>query len=125
MNEGESFLYQDGKWTDWSSYLNSLVVDPSSPYCEISDKYIDLFPIDNFSIKAYLTPKASVLGDLDGDEAVTDDDAIYLLLHTVSAELYPIADVKAYDFDKDGDITDNDAIYLLLYSFFPNLYPIT
>ena len=43
VNEGESFIYKDGKWTDWSTY---------EPRTKASDKYA----IDNFSIKAYATP---------------------------------------------------------------------
>lgn len=44
VNKGESFLYSDGKWQDWSDCITSLG--------EEAEKY----PIDNFSIKAYADP---------------------------------------------------------------------
>ncbi len=47
MNEGESFIYTDGAWSDWSTY-------------ESRTKASDKYAIDNFSIKAYATPPTSV-----------------------------------------------------------------
>ncbi len=53
VNEGESFLYDGKKWQDWSSYIAKLPVDPAVHAGMSGDSYIDLTPIDNFSIKVY------------------------------------------------------------------------
>ena len=53
VNEGESFLYDGKKWQDWSSYIATLPVDPKVHEDMTGDSYIDLTPIDNFSIKVY------------------------------------------------------------------------
>ena len=62
-------------------------------------------------------------GDLDGDDAVTDADAIHLLMYVYFPEDYPV--VGDCDYDGDGTVTDDDAIYLLMYTFFPDDYPLT
>ncbi|MBP5618366.1 MAG: hypothetical protein J6X61_04380, partial [Clostridia bacterium] len=81
-----------------------------------------VLPIDWFEPLPEPTP---ILGDLNKDGEVTDDDAIYLLLFTFFSDLYPLADPDACDFNHDGEITDDDAIYLLLHTFFSDLYPLT
>ena len=63
-----------------------------------------------------------IAGDFTGDDLVTDDDAIYLLWHTLFPELYPIENDG--DLTGDGLITDDDAIYLLWHTLFPELYPL-
>ena len=42
VNKGESFIYDDGAWTDWSEYAPRTAA-------------LENYSIDNFSIKAYLT----------------------------------------------------------------------
>ena len=62
------------------------------------------------------------VGDLDGDDEVTDRDAVYLLYHTFLPDKYPIG--QGSDFDGDGEVTDRDAVYLLYHTFLPEKYPI-
>lgn len=62
-------------------------------------------------------------GDLDGDEKITDKDAIYLLMHSYFPEDYPVN--QPLDYNNDGLINDKDAIYLLMHCYFPEDYPIT
>lgn len=67
--------------------------------------------------------QSGVTGDLNGDDEVTDSDAIYLMYYTFFPEDYPIN--QDCDFDGDGEVTDNDAIYLMYYTFFPEEYPLS
>lgn len=57
VNKGESFLYKDGTWTDWTDYLetnyNSVVdndLDGDFIDEEVEMRYFDF---DNFPIKVY------------------------------------------------------------------------
>ena len=76
------------------------------------------------SYEGYITiaEKTFTTGDFDGDDEVTDADAVYLLMYTFFPEDYPIN--QPGDYDGDGDVTDADAVYLLMYTFFPDDYPI-
>jgi hypothetical protein len=61
-------------------------------------------------------------GDMDGNEVVNEDDAIYLLRHVLFPDMYVIqidADVNA-----DGNVNEDDAIYLLRHVLFPDMYPL-
>ena len=61
-------------------------------------------------------------GDVNGDEDITDADAIYLLYATFNSEKYPLN--QAADFNGDSEVTDADAIYLLYATFNPEKYPL-
>ena len=79
----------------------------------------DLYALDNgIRVEYLITP-----GDLDGDEKITDKDAIYLLMHSYFPEDYPVN--QPLDYNNDGLINDKDAIYLLMHCYFPEDYPIT
>ncbi|MBR6916242.1 MAG: hypothetical protein IKN36_07770, partial [Clostridia bacterium] len=61
-------------------------------------------------------------GDFNGDEKITDADAIYLLFYTFFPETYPLN--QEGDINGDGAVTDADAIYVLFHTFFPETYPL-
>ena len=73
-------------------------------------------------ICVYCNHSIYVLGDVNGDSVVTDQDALYLLFYTFAPEEYPI--YINCDFDNNGVINDRDAVYLLYYTFDPENYPI-
>ena len=59
VNEGESFLYSNGQWVDWSKHIAALPKVAGVPIPGVTlpgDTYIEQFPIDNFSIKLYAVP---------------------------------------------------------------------
>ena len=66
-------------------------------------------------------------GDMDGDEAVTTNDAVHLLLCTMfGTEDYPVPAGADLDFNADGKLDTNDAVYLLLHIMFgAEDYPIS
>ena len=66
--------------------------------------------------------KNYIVGDTNGDEIITDQDAIYLLFNYYFPDKYPID--QPCDFNKDGEVSDQDAIYLLFHYYFPDKYPI-
>ena len=62
------------------------------------------------------------LGDLDRNDKVDENDAIYLLRHVLFPDKYTI---HAWaDFNSDGQISEADAIYLLRHVLFPEKHPL-
>lgn len=61
-------------------------------------------------------------GDVNGDNSVDSDDAIYLLYHTLLPDSYPIN--QNGDMNADGSVDSDDAIYLLYYTLLPDAYPL-
>jgi hypothetical protein len=66
---------------------------------------------------ALLTP-----GDMDGNDAVNVDDAIYLLQHVLMPNVFQIA--QPADYDGSGAVDVDDAIYLLQHVLMPNVFPL-
>ncbi len=62
--------------------------------------------------------KKYVTGDLNGDEEVTADDAIYLLYHVFFPSQEDYAVNQPIDFNNDTEENADDAIYLLYHVFF-------
>ena len=63
-----------------------------------------------------------VVGDLDGNEKVDVDDAVYLALHTMMGDVYTVD--QPVDFDGNGQVNIDDAIYLVLHTMMPGSYPL-
>ena len=96
----------------WATSPNGEVVYlPEGDY--VVEGYVTLYAVWEITY----TP-----GNIDGDDEITDRDAIYLLYHIFYPDLYPIS--QPCDFNGDGEVNDKDAIYLLYHVFYPDLYPI-
>ncbi len=65
---------------------------------------------------------ASVTGDLNGDGAVDDSDAIYLLYSTFYPEEYPLD--QPADFNRDGSVDSEDSLYLSCHVDDPQSFPL-
>ena len=63
-----------------------------------------------------------ITGDINGDETINSDDAIYLLKHTFLPEQYPLS--GSGDMNGDGRVDSDDAVYLLKHTFLPEQYPL-
>lgn len=50
VNRGESFINENGAWTDWTEY-------------EPQTRLLDDYAVDNFSIKAYMVISVSGAGE--------------------------------------------------------------
>lgn len=69
------------------------------------------------------TEPETIPGDMDGDEVVNEDDAIYLLRSIFLPEDYPVTGFA--DLNGDDVVNEDDAIYLLRHIFLPEDYPLT
>lgn len=69
------------------------------------------------------TEPQGIPGDVNGDETVNKDDAIYLLRYVVYPDKYPIS--VSGDVNGDGETNKDDAIYLLRHVVYPDKYPLS
>ena len=65
----------------------------------------------------------STPGDLDGTEAVDEDDVIYLLQHLLMPGDFEVN--QSVDYDKSGAVDEDDVIYLLQHLLMPEDFPLT
>lgn len=66
--------------------------------------------------------KELAVGDIDGNDEVTYEDAVYLLLYSMfGEELYPLSGADG-DIDGNGTVDQDDAVYLLLHSLFGDMF---
>jgi len=74
------------------------------------------------NVAGQITVYSVAPGDVDGNESIDKNDAIYLLMHSFFPEDYPIN--QEADYNGDGEVNKDDAIHLLMYTFFPDDYPL-
>lgn len=91
----------------------------ATPLVKLSSTVIpsELEPAE-FTVYTYLK------GDIDGDEDVDLDDAVYLFGYSMIPDFYPTEYKGSMDFNKDGNVDIEDAILLFNYSMLPDVYPI-
>jgi len=89
--------------------------------CDVEGK-IGVSTYEIYDVAGVVTVYSVVGGDATGDDVVTKDDAIYILMYTFFETQYPAN--QDFDFNKDGTVTKDDAIYVLMYTFFPDTYPL-
>lgn len=124
-----TFLDFDGKVISTAQYGHGDVVAiPKDPYRAPDGDGTYAFRGWGKTVSAICVGSATytavyeLIGDINDDDMVAEDDAIYLLWHVFFPEDYP---VKAWsDLDGSGVVDENDAIRLLWYVFFPEDYPL-
>ncbi len=92
VNKGESFLYSNGQWVDWTEHIAALPksteeVVPGSGITLPGNTYIEQYPIDNFSIKLYAAPT----------QASSETEAMHRLYNPYSGEHFYTASDKERD----------------------------
>ena len=86
----------------------------------LSAEFMAAYPM----AEANYTPSTqAVVGDLDGDRAVTRNDVIRLLLYVTLPDRFPVS--GEVDFNGDGQVTRDDVIRLLLHVTLPGRFPLT
>ena len=76
-----------------------------------------------FALSGKIQAASSRFGDIDKNGVIDQDDAVYLLLHTMFPASYPLSGISG-DVDGDDFVDQDDAVYLLLHTMFPNTYPL-
>lgn len=61
-------------------------------------------------------------GNLNSDEIINEDDALYLLRHVLAPDRYQVD--QPVDYNKDGKVNEDDALYLLRHVLAPERYPL-
>lgn len=68
-------------------------------------------------------PEAVMLGDVDGNGAVTNADVLMIFRYIYNADLYPL-DTAVGDVDGNGTVTNSDVLAIFRYIYNPALYPL-
>jgi len=98
VNEGESFLYSNGQWVDWSKHIASLPSVSGVPIPGVTlpgETYTEQFPIDNFSIKLYAVPADNELDAAKAAQKAAEDRATAAEKDAAAAKAASKKDISA------------------------------
>ncbi len=126
-----SFVYEDGAPILQKTYHYGDIVEvPAEPAVPDSlssayifagwDKEISVCTADAVYVATFKLRTLS--GDLDGNDRVDEDDAIYLLRHVLMPGSYPVN--QPVDYNNSSSVDEDDAIYLLRHVLMPGQFPI-
>jgi hypothetical protein len=65
-----------------------------------------------------------LLGDVNGDGAITNLDVLEIFRYIYNSKMYPLPDIEFADVDGDGIVTNGDVLEIYRYIYNPTLYPI-
>ena len=91
---------------------------------DVSDIGVSQFPAWFATVGKEQTPVQPPItpGDLDGEEGINEDDAIYLLQHVLMPGSFAVN--QNADFDGNGKVDELDAVYLLQHVLMPEAFPL-
>lgn len=130
VNEGESYFYNGENWNDLADIKEDIidrVYENTKNYTGSLKKMIDMNPdgksgisIDNYPIKALLAPASAhvdraVIGDVNGDGAVTIDDATKIQKFLAKSVTLTAEQQKSADTNGDGTVSVNDVTCIQKY----------
>ncbi len=118
---GYEYRMDDGTWQQ-SPVFTGLAPNSTHRFYQRVAETDTAYASDSSSALTVQLDPPYTPGDLDGDEEITEADAIYLLMASYFPDRYPLE--QSCDYDGDGEITEADAIYLLMASYFPDQYPL-
>ena len=128
LNNLTAGVYGDSQWSDSEPVQATatlevktgdeiqLIVntyDPENPWGAPAGKLV---------VTAAFEEASYVVGDLDGVDGVTEDDAVYLLQSILMPDFFPVE--QPADFDKNGVVDEDDAVYLLQHVLMPDVFPL-
>lgn len=102
------------------SYFNSMGTLSMAPYFYLTVS--DGKNVWKYRVTAELSVRLP--GDVDGDGAVTNADALAIFRYIFDPKMNPLDDTAAADLDGDGKISNADALFVFRCIFDPELYPI-
>ena len=114
------------KGTNWSPASAGIVkmhsfadgvCDYCGLVCEHEDEHGDLCSVCGTTLKKIM------LGDVNGDELITNADVLAIYRYIYNSALYPL-DVIVADVNKDGVVTNADVLAIYRYIYNPVLYPL-
>ena len=118
---GYEYRMDNGAWQK-SPIFTGLAPNSTHRFCQRVAETDTAYASDSSAALTVQLDPLYTPGDLDGDEEITEADAIYLLMASYFPDRYPLE--QSCDYDGDGEITEADAIYLLMASYFPEQYPL-